>query len=137
MLRSLFVQLLHQHSSVPQVVLDLNQKHRHENPPREGLLNALKVVVENTNQTYLIVDALDECSSTQDERDSLIAILGSFKDFGLANFHILGTSQKEHYLSKWSEMVSFPPIGIQNLDVDNDISLHVQRQLLNDPKLSL
>ncbi|KAL8822478.1 MAG: hypothetical protein Q9191_006789, partial [Dirinaria sp. TL-2023a] len=135
MLRSLVLQILRQHSVVPDAVLGIYEGHEHEQPSREGLLKALEAMISKCKQVYIILDALDECPSSNNERAKLVSMLKFFKHFDMTNLHMLVTSRKELDLVDLEKLVTSWPISIQNSDVDNDILLHVRTQLCNDPKL--
>ncbi|KAL9615097.1 MAG: hypothetical protein Q9167_000415 [Letrouitia subvulpina] len=135
MFRSLMLQILQQHSSVPDSVLAIYNGHEHEQPSEERMLKTFKSIIAKCKQLYIIIDALDECPYNDGERVRLVSLLGSFKDFNLPIFHILVTSRKEPDLVGIEKLVTFPPIGIQTGDVNSDILLHVRMQLCNDSKL--
>ncbi|KAG8526681.1 uncharacterized protein KY384_008110 [Bacidia gigantensis] len=135
MLRSLMLQVLCQQSSVPEAVLDIYDGHEHEQPSQEALLKAFKAIIAKSGQFYIILDALDECPSGNEERAKLLSMLTSFKKFDLPTLHILVTSRKELDLIDLEDLVTDPPVSIQNKDVNNDILLHVRMQLRSNPKL--
>ena len=136
LLRSLLLQLFRQQLSIPGALLDVYTRYKHEDPPECGLIAALRSIIEKMGETYIIIDALDECPSNRGERAKLIAMLDRFKEFNLLNLHILTTSRKEPDLDGLAQMVSSSPVNIQSSEVDKDIQLHVQNQLSTNPKLS-
>ena len=135
MLRSLVLQILRQQSSVPDAVLSIYTGHEHERPSEKSLLKAFEAMISKSKQVYIILDALDECPSSDDERAKLVSMLRSFKAFDMPNLHTLVTSRKELDLVYLEKLVTSSPISMQNSDVDNDILLHVRMQLCSDPKL--
>ena len=136
MLRSLMLQLLKSRSCIPDAIMDLYSRYEHEKPPLSDLLGCFRAIIETSGQTYLLIDALDECPAENKQRAMLIAMLDDIHQWRLHNLHILVTSRKEPDLSDLDRMVTFPAIDIQESLVDSDIRLHVQRQLQNDPTLS-
>jgi ankyrin repeat domain-containing protein 50 len=92
-------------------------------------------MLESTGQTFIIVDALDECPYGE-ERTQLSVVLKEFSTWALPNLHILVTSRKEPDIYKvLALLVTFPPVCIQTKQVDADIRLHVKTQLANDADL--
>ena len=136
LLQSLLLQFLRQQMSIPDVLLDLYTRHKHEDPPESGLMVAIRSIVEKMGEAYIIIDALDECPNNHGERAKLVTILNEFKGFNLLNLHSLTTSRMEPDLEDLAQMVTSSPINIQSIVVDKDIELHVRAQLFTDPKLS-
>lgn len=135
LLRSLLLQLLRQQLSVPVPVSDLYARYEHDVPSELELLEALKSVIVATSQTYIIIDALDECLAKGGEREKLVALLEALENFDLPNLHILITSRMEPDLRNLAQIVSSPPINIQTNELDSDIQVYVRNQLMNDLKL--
>ena len=94
----------------------------------------IKSALEPARQFFIIVDALDECP--YEERLRFFTILREFLSWRLSNLHILVTSRQEpDIVDALVPLVNLPPICIQTVKVDADISLHVKTQLANDPRL--
>ena len=135
--RSLLHQLTSRQSSIPDTLLDLYKQHKDTAPPIYVWLAALRSVLDRTGEIFIIIDALDECPVRMGEREELLKGLVSIKDFNLPNLHLLVTSRREVDISKTlSHILTEPPFGIQNSEVDQDIQIHVRSEVTNNPKLS-
>lgn len=93
----------------------------------------LQVVVRKHEHTYIVLDALDECSDIVD----LLAVIQKFVGWSIPGLHLLCTSR---WLTTVKETVqnlttSDRMIQIQSKMVDTDISNCISQQLQTDPKL--
>jgi hypothetical protein len=111
------------------------EKHQHGQPPEAGLLKAIKSLLEY-KQSFIIIDALDECPNSGDERGDLCDILEELHSWAQPNLHLLVTSRKEVDLCDALEsLVTLGPISIQGGVVKSDIRKYVRSQLESDSKL--
>jgi hypothetical protein len=86
-------------------------------------------------QLYIVIDALDECSSP--DRESLLIALSDMKNAGLNNLHLLVTSRQEQDIDEGIRpLLSGSAIRLQGAELDRDIQKHVQWQLTVDPRLN-
>jgi hypothetical protein len=112
-----------------------HEKHQHGHPPEAGLLTAIKSLLDGSRQTFIIIDALDECPNTGDERRDLCNILEKFHSWAQPNLHLLVTSRKEADLCEaLGSFVTLRPISVQD-NVKSDISKYVRSKLASDPDL--
>ena len=134
MLRSLVSQLSSQYPNVPRPLKDLHAAYGVQNrePPRESLLMTLKETMRFFDQTFLIVDALDECS----DREELLRTLKDLATWEGANLHILATSRLEHDIKiTMVDLHNHKETSIRSMIVDADIRAYVNDRLETDPKL--
>jgi hypothetical protein len=121
---------------IPDSLRSLYSSYGHGQPPTRSLKAAIRSVLELTGQAFIIIDALDECPSYDEERTQLFAVLKEFSTWKLPNLHILVTSRREpDIVEALTPLVTSPPVCIQFEQVDADIRIHVKTQLANDPKL--
>jgi len=128
MLRSMICQL-----SVPVLppeVDTLYQQCRIHQLDQESLVETLISIFRHSDRTFLIVDALDECS----ERDDLLNVMTRLMH--AQRVGLLATSRNERDVARSLqcvvENVTSPQEGD---DIADDISLHVQRCLQQDSRL--
>ena len=97
------------------------------------LLNTLRQMMVTLDDTYIILDSLDECT----ERSELLTNLKQIISWKDANLHILVTSRRERDIEEALTPLIEPeePISIQSAVVNADIRVYVQDRLQNDPKL--
>ncbi|KAA6409051.1 MAG: vegetative incompatibility het-e-1 [Lasallia pustulata] len=99
-------------------------------PDVEGLLTVLKEVVEGFDETYIVLDALDECS----DREELLECIEEIQGWKLRQFHMLVTSRWLIDIKESLEPLTEPRgrICIQSALVNADIRTYVHEKLQND-----
>lgn len=142
MIRSFIVQISEKCLNRPQALTSLYAScvdgERH--PTLNDFLLVLQKLVEGFEQTYIILDGLDECENRKEQ----LAVLTDIKrmtGWKLAKTHILLTSRYEHDIDAF--MISMDPligdqnkISFQNTFIEQDIHAYVHHILQTDPKLS-
>ena len=102
-------------------------------PTYDMLQTALHEMISCFAETYLILDALDECS---ERRELLVSIreVASWRD---ANIHILTTSRREKDIEESLEPLcgDHGKIYVQGTLVNNDIRAYIQGRLQTDRDL--
>lgn len=133
MIRSLICQLFrYTTDSVVQSLysswLDSNRQ-----PTEEVLLNTFRQMLASVGDTYIVLDALDECV----ERDELFRDLKQICSWESADLHVLATSRRESDIEGALTPLcdSRNRISIQSELVDVDIRTYIQDRLQFDPKL--
>ncbi|KAI9770356.1 MAG: hypothetical protein M1839_003233 [Geoglossum umbratile] len=102
-----------------------------QQPDKKNLLSILLSVLRSPLRTYLIIDALDECS----QREELLKVLSSIYRQCSEHVNILVTSRKEYDIELAFDSLASSSIGIQQSVVDADIRIHVKTCLVEDAKL--
>ena len=102
-------------------------------PTEEALLNTLRQLMTSLGDTYIILDALDECT----ERDELLADIEEIVSWKELNLHLLTTSRKEPDIEEVLTPLSDKRnrIAIQSALVDADIRTYIHGRLQTDRKL--
>ena len=102
-------------------------------PTWEVLLEALHQIMTFLGDTYIILDALDECT----DRDELLTDLERIVSWGDVNLHVLVTSRREKEIEEALTPLSDEKgrIGIQSAIVNVDIRTYVHDRLRIDRKL--
>lgn len=132
MLQSVIAQLCCNKPVIPVEVQALydNSRHGVEQPTEEGLLSTLRSLLQKSHKTFVILDALDECS----ERPALLNVLIRLIN-GNEPLNLLVTSRKERDIDAALKNVVDVEIGIQNDKADADIKIHVSKCLSTDERL--
>ena len=101
-------------------------------PDNQRLLMVLKEIIEVSDKTYVIVDALDECSTSYELQEHIEEI----QRWGLPQLHMLLTSQRLMDIEEIIEPLTDTEdrICIQSALVDADIRTYVHKRLQNDKK---
>ena len=135
MIRSLITQLSTQNTHMPQALASLYSScsDGQTQPSFNFLLSLLREIIEQLQQTLIVVDALDECT----ERDKILAVIEEIVGWGLGDLHILVTSRKEPSIEKSMKIVSEEQerIGTQGVQVNNDICTYIRNRIRTDRNL--
>jgi hypothetical protein len=133
MLSSVLEQLAAQVDITPDCLVSLHHTYQRSKPPAEPLRKCLQTLVtELPLHVYIIVDAVDEIPDTvgREETCNLLEELSLN-----AKAHVLMTSRREYGITDcMSKCIGIVDISIQNVEVDSDIQLYVEKQLTKDEK---
>jgi hypothetical protein len=103
----------------------------HESPSLQSLTNTFSALLGSSPRTYLIIDALDECS----EQDRLTELIRHLRESS-QDASFLVTSRREQDLLEGLEGSMDVQIDLSHADgLEMDIDLHVRKSLETDPKL--
>ncbi|KAL6694397.1 hypothetical protein J3F84DRAFT_43507 [Trichoderma pleuroticola] len=102
-------------------------------PPMEELDSVLIETIDLSEETFLIIDALDECDS-QFVRGEAITFLASLLGKVKSKLHILITSRLEVDIETKISQVSVPTssVALHATDVDRDIRKHLRALMRED-----
>lgn len=135
MVRSLISQLSEQCIKMPLVLEALYSSCDKGNrqPSLDALMNVLQQMLQEFPQSYLILDALDECA----DRAELMRILEQLAEWQIEEMRVLVTSRKERDIeSSLEEIINRQCIiSLQHQVVDKDIQTYVRQRLSNDKGL--
>ncbi|KAI9819665.1 MAG: hypothetical protein M1826_001126 [Phylliscum demangeonii] len=135
LLRSLALQLLERCAVTPKELEKLYSSHQlGEQPPAvHDLTTILRCLVEGFSQTYIVVDALDEC----DDWDGLLDVIKEIVEWKMSSLHLLVTSRKEKKIEECFQALQPTLINLQRSQVDDDIRLYVHQCLLTTAELKI
>ncbi|KAH9204132.1 hypothetical protein DL95DRAFT_377186 [Leptodontidium sp. 2 PMI_412] len=102
-----------------------------QQPTQDALEVALQQMLNEIGETFIILDALDECK----EREELLLLLENLISWRAGNLHILATSRRERDIEEALESLTTSEICLQSALVNVDIDTHISERLQNDPKL--
>jgi hypothetical protein len=140
MIRSLIVQLSTQPLSSQSLNISralkslfASKNNGQQRPTAGELLTTLQQMIEEFDETFVILDALDECN----HRNELLEDIEKIKGWKKEKLHILVTSRKEPDIEEHLTPLVCDKgiICIQSALVDNDIRLYVRARLQNDSRL--
>ena len=135
MIRSLIVQLFAQYVNIPPVLESLYSSctNGERQPAYDSLLSTLHVMMRDFSHTYLVLDALDECS----KRKELLLCIEELAGWRDLNLHILITSRREKDIEDSMELFVDDQrrICIQSALVDSDIRTYIHSRLQVDRDL--
>jgi len=135
MVRSLLCQLSQQCIEIPASLdalfsaCDSGQRQ----PSMHALVEALRSMMQELPQVYIILDALDESA----KRAELMEMLEEMAGWQLQNLHLLVTSRSERDIESCLEgfVDEQNRICLQSTLVDQDIQRYVRQRLSNDKRL--
>lgn len=136
MLRSLLRQLSSYDTSLPKLVADLHRAHARQGhqPTQEALIDTLCSIAQETERTFIIIDALDECAELDEALDLLLALT----DASCATLSILVTSRELDDIGAAIKDVpaeKLKHVSIQNRKDNADIDLFIRTQVEKNRKL--
>jgi hypothetical protein len=135
MVRSLICGLSQQCVKIPTSLEHLfsSCENGQQQPPLDSLLEVLRHTIQEFPQSYIILDALDECT----DRAELTDILERMAGWNLDESHLLVTSRKEHDIQRSLESIvdTQNTICLESELVDRDILTYVRQTLSNDKGL--
>jgi hypothetical protein len=135
MIRSLISQLSRQCVEVPATLETLfsSCENGQRHSPLDDFLEVLQQILRGFPQSYIILDALDECTT----RAELMGILEIMTGWRLEKLHILVTSRRERDIE--SSLEDFVDkqhtICLQSELVDKDIHTYIRQRLSEDKNL--
>jgi hypothetical protein len=96
-------------------------------------MDALQSMIQDLPQSYIMLDALDECT----QRAELMEIFETMVGWKVPNLHLLVTSRRERDIESSLEGFVGPQnsICLQSEVVDKDIQRYVQQRLSDDKRL--
>ena len=135
MVRSLISQLSEQCIEMPLALeaLYLSLDKGNRQPSIDALMDVLQQVLQEFPQSYLILDALDECA----DRAELMRILEQIAGWQLEEMRVMVTSRKERDIeSSLEDIVNRECIiCLQSQVIDKDIQTYVRQRLSDDKGL--
>ncbi|MCJ1404118.1 hypothetical protein MMC11_007343 [Xylographa trunciseda] len=104
---------------------------RSRRPTSSEIMNTLKHLINSCQDSYIIIDALDECIDIE-ALFRYVEIIAGWESQGL---HILVTSQSQQKINTGlARFVTFN-IALQGNEVDEDIRLYISEKVRTDPQL--
>jgi hypothetical protein len=102
-------------------------------PTSDALLTTLRQMILEFDETFVILDALDECK----ERQNLLEDIDEIVTWKMGKLHILATSRRENDIRESLEPLinDENTICIQSELVTDDIRTYIHERLLTDRKL--
>ncbi|KAJ5472932.1 hypothetical protein N7530_006933 [Penicillium desertorum] len=134
MLRALLLQLSAQLQGAEGDIQELFELYKSGTPPVKALLNSLRKTICRFNDTYILLDALDE-SPRDNKREGVLDAVQTIRQWDLPTLHLLVTSRNEMDIRLSLEVPSSQDISMKNTDTDTDIQNFISYQLRNDSKL--
>lgn len=138
LISSLLAQLVRKLPSTPSTLSQLHEQYKEGTPPIYDVKMELKSVLKLLGQTFLVIDALDECplGDKDKSRTKVLALLTEISGWALPNLHVLVTSRKEPDIDMaLAPLANLSSILIQTNQVQPDIQRYIKSQLDNDLEL--
>jgi len=131
-LLSLVSQLFNQCQGIPQSLV--NYANNTEKPVLDDLLKIFQILLEMFTETYILIDALDECP--QQERKKVIGWIKEFQSYERHSLHIMITGRRESdIIYHLQDFTAHDQIPLHELVENNDIHAYIDGFIDNDPYL--
>ena len=99
-------------------------------PPLSDLESAFLNFLPAFDTVFIIVDALDECPTKNNERQEVLQIIENIHHHSATNLHLAVTSRQYHDIEiVIAPLTSIPPIHIESAMIEGDIKLYVQSKV--------
>lgn len=135
LIRSLISQLSVECKTIPESLLALyaSCKNGHRQPKSDELMGTLKCLIEAFDETYMVLDALDECA----ERGGLLKDIQQIVQWQTRSLHLLATGRRERDIEESLGILinQRDMICIQGSLVDADIRAYIHARIHTDPGL--
>ncbi len=101
-------------------------------PSHKSLLQTLKELIKHSDETFIILDALDECTG----RTELFKDIEEIAQWKLGKLHFLVTSRKEYDIEDiLNEVFKRNILSLAENILDGDVRIYVDGRLRTDQKL--
>ncbi|KAK3389389.1 ankyrin repeat-containing domain protein [Podospora didyma] len=131
LLKSIIYQLISTYKEISEPAVDLHTKcHGLTEPGLDELLGVAMAEVSRTERTFVLIDALDECS--EEER---AVFFETFRPPLPGNLNLLITSRKEVDIETALARSASHSIRIRSSCVDTDVRIHVNNSISRDRRL--
>lgn len=104
-----------------------------QQPNVDQLERALRDILEGSPETFIILDALDECV----DRPELLNLIQECVDWKIGSLHVLVTSRKERDIETALGPLCTGQISVHDAQGNHDIELYIDERLKSDLKLKL
>ena len=133
LISSLVAQISHSRPGAAEKVQDMYKRCQNglQQPSMDSLRDCLREVLHGGPDTFLAIDALDECT----QRGQLLNLIKEVCSWKLPNVKILTTSRSERDVEEVMSNLTTCTVCIQSAKIDPDIRLYVDKRLHSDPKL--
>jgi hypothetical protein len=136
MLRSVLRQLASYEASLPRSIAEIHRAHARQGhqPTQEALIDTLYSIAERTHRTFIVIDALDECTELDEALDLLLALVDGSRTI----LSILVTSRELDDIGE--ALKDVPPHKLKHMSIQNrrdnaDIDLFIRTQVEKNRKL--
>jgi ankyrin repeat domain-containing protein 50 len=126
----------HHHYHLPRAFRDLYKDKRSDRYLEiEDLNTTFLDILAESKETYIIIDALDECPEEKD-RDEVIKFLAELSRDASNSTHILITSRREEDIESAIKKTLGKEciVPIQNWQVNDDVRRHLEKCMAEDPR---
>jgi hypothetical protein len=134
MIRSLIMQLSVQRPNRGQALTSLfySKMRGEQQATADELLATLRQMLEEFDESFIIIDALDECS----ERDEILTYVEEMGGWHMETLHILVTSRRQGDIESCLDLLvnEHGRLSIEGALVNEDIRTYIRRRLQGDRK---
>lgn len=134
MLRALILQLSSQTEGI-RALERLYGSYRTTTPPTYALMECLGQIIQELQDVYIILDALDECPRNQ--RSAMLRALVDLHASSERGLHILATSRDEVDIRDMIGDLADDKIPMRNSHVEKDIALFISQHLRQEKSLEI
>lgn len=134
MLRTLLLQLSVQFQEGERELEQLRILSKYSTPSEDLLLQTLRKFLERFQDSYILLDALDECPRDHG-REVVLRVIQEIRDWRLPTVHLLVTSRDQLDIRRSLNPSYNSDLSMKNSGVDRDVLDFISYQLEHDNKL--
>jgi hypothetical protein len=136
LIRSLIRQLSHHCNGLPAILLELYSgcNNGHQEPSVDALQNTLQIILSGFDQSYIMIDSLDECPLN--EREKLLNWLEEISRWKVGRVHTAVTSRPERDIQDRLGCLDPCRVCMAGDSENHDIDIYLDQILQNDVKLN-
>jgi len=108
--------------------LYVNGKHGSEEPSIEPCIQSLQALLAVAPQTYIIINALDECSKREGQH-GFFALLARIHSWNIDKLHILAISGQQVDIDEGLQTLRTGTLAIVDTLVNHDIKSYIDSRL--------
>jgi NACHT domain len=133
LIRSLMSQILAESAVVPEGLLKIFQECQDgsRQPGVDNLVPIMQQVLRECNESYIILDAIDECGDPED----VLELISTLMNGRLPGLHILVTSRPTAFMGTQIFIDIIDIIPVEGELISSDIAIFVENSLRSRPQL--
>lgn len=135
-IQSLVRQLFELSDKVSEELRSLYDENRHGTPSLEKLIEVLVAMLNDGPPNFIIIDALDECRETEEERErqAFYEALEEIKSNSEGHYKFFIASRPEPDIKRELSDLGVTEVNVEKILVDEDIRSHVRALLPKEPR---
>lgn len=124
--------------TIPQILQDLYEQHRHTRPTVDEPSKTLRSILNELDNVYIVIDALDECASETEggEQEEILEWLSEMSCSKIDSLHTIVPSRREPNIQRsFSSKSVWHSVSFTKTSNTDDIASFIKNQLETNTRL--